>query len=129
MTQQIIYSADSLGVFQPETIEKADWSISQLFMQGGQTGMIIITLFLIAMLIAAWKAPRWVKELGIGTLVFSVFWTLRGLYQIFGFIEMFDDVSRGVTCGGIRVAMISLFYGIIVYFISLVIRIIQKPRI
>lgn len=69
------------------------------------------------------------QGIGIGALVVSVFWTLRGLYQILGFIEMFDDVSRSVTCGGIRVAMISLFYGIIVYFISLVIRVIQKPRL
>ncbi|MBQ6254843.1 MAG: hypothetical protein IJK05_09400 [Bacteroidales bacterium] len=129
MTQKIIYSVDSLGVFHPETIEKADWSISQLFMQGGPAGMTVITLFLIALFIAAWKAPRWVKEIGIGALVFSVFWTLKDLYQIFGFIEMYDDLSRGVTCGGLRVAMISLFYGIIVYFVSLVIRIIQKPRI
>ena len=129
MTQQIVQTADSLGVFHPETIEKADWSISQFFLQGGPAGMIVITLFLIALFITAWKAPRWVKEIGIGALVVSVFWTLRGLYQILGFIEMFDDVSRGVTCGGIRVAMISLFYGIIVYFISLVIRIIQKPRL
>ena len=52
MTQQIIH---------PETVEKADWSISQFFLQGGPAGMIVITLFLIALLIAAWKAPRWVK--------------------------------------------------------------------
>lgn len=129
MTQQIIHTADSLGVFQPETIEKADWSISQFFTQGGPTGMILITIFLIALLVAAWKAPRWVKEIGIGALVVSVFWTLRGVYQIFGLAETFGDLGFGVTCGGIRVAMISLFYGIIVYFISLVIRIIQKPRI
>lgn len=129
MTQQIINSTDSLGLFHPETIEKADWSISQLFMQGGPAGMIIITLFLIAILIAAWKAPRWVKEFGIGALVFSVFWTLRGLYQILGFIELYDDVSRGVTSGALRVGLISLFYGLIVYFISLVIRVIHKPRL
>ena len=129
MTQQIINSADSLGVFHPETIEKAEWSISQFFMQGGPAGMIIITLFLIALLIAAWKAPRWVKELGIGALVFSVFWTLRGVYQIFSLNEMYGDLGLGITCGGLRVAMISLFYGIIVYFISLVIRVIQKPRL
>ena len=129
MTQKIIYSADSLGVFHPETIEHADKSISQFFMQGGPTGMIIITLFLIALLIAAWKAPRWVKELGIGALVFSVFWTLRGVYQIFSLNEMYGDLGFDVTCGGLRVAMVSLFYGIIVYFISLVIRVIQKPRI
>ncbi len=129
MTQDVIYTADSLGVFHPETIEKADWSVSSLFLGGGPTGMILITLFLIAMLIAAWKAPRWVKEIGIGALVVSVFWTLRGIYQILGIIESFEDISRGVTCGGIKLVMISTFYGLIVYFISLIIRIIQKPRV
>lgn len=129
MTQEIIYVADSLGQFQPETVEKANWSISQFFIQGGPAIMIILTLFLIALLVASWKAPRWVKEIGIGALTVSIFFALRGLYQIFGFIEQFDDLSRGVTCGGLRVDMIPLLYGLIVYFISLVIRIIQKPRI
>ena len=73
MTQEIIYVADSLGQFQPETVEKANWSISQFFIQGGPAGMIIITLFLIALLVAAWKAPRWVKEIAIGALVVSIF--------------------------------------------------------
>ena len=33
------------------------------------------------------------------------------------------------SCGGLRIAMVSTFYGLIIYFISLLIRIIQKPRI
>ena len=129
MTQQIINSADSLGVFHPETIEKANWSLSQFFIQGGPAGMIIITLFLIALLVAAWKAPRWVKEIGIGALVASIFWTLRGLFQVFELAESFGDIPFNIYCGGFKVAMISTLYGLIVYFISLVIRIIQKPRI
>jgi uncharacterized membrane protein len=129
MTQEIIYVADSLGQFQPETVEKANWSISQFFIQGGPAGMIIITLFLIALLVAAWKAPRWVKEIGIGALVVSIFWTLRGLFQVFDLAESFGDIPFNICCGGFKVAMISTFYGLIVYFISLVIRIIQKPRI
>ncbi|MBO6172569.1 MAG: hypothetical protein J6N80_04275 [Bacteroidales bacterium] len=129
MTQQIINSADSLGVFHPETIEKANWSLSQFFIQGGPAGMIIITLFLIALLVAAWKAPRWVKEIGIGALVASIFWTLRGLFQVFDLAESFGDIPFNICCGGFKVAMISTLYGLIVYFISLVIRIIQKPRI
>lgn len=91
--------------------------------------MIVLTLLLIALLLAAWKAPGWVREIGLGALVASVFWTLLGLYQLFGAIQMMGDVSFPVICGGLRIAMVSTFYGLIIYFISLLIRIIQKPRI
>jgi len=129
MNQDTFYVADSLGVIEPQTVEKANWSIAQLFVEGGVSGMIIITLFLIALLLAAWKAPRWVKEIGIGGLVTGIYWTLRGLYQMFGTIQMFGNISFSVVCGGLRVAMIGTFYGLIVYFISLIIRVAQKPRI
>ncbi len=127
--QEVIQVVDSLGVVTPETIEKASWSLSKFFIQGGPAGMIIITLFLIALLVAAWKAPRWVKEIGIGALVVSIFWTLRGFFQIFELAESFGDIPFNICCGGFKVAMISTLYGFIVYFISLVIRIIHKPRI
>ena len=76
-----------------------------------------------------WKAPRWVKEIGIGALVVSAFATLLGLLQVFDVLQRFGDVSTAVLCGGLKVLMIPFFYGLIVYFISLVIRVIQKPRI
>ena len=104
-------------------------NVFTLFISGGPVGMIIITLLFIALFLAAWKAPRWVREIGIGALVVSVFWTLCGLFQIFGTIEVIGDIAFPVICGGLRVAMISTFYGLIVYFISLIIRVIQKPRI
>ena len=91
--------------------------------------MTIISVLLILMLIAAWKAPKWVKEIGIGALVAGIFATLLGLVQIFDAIQMFGDISLSVICGGLKVAMIPVLYGIIVFFISLIIRVIQKPRI
>ena len=33
------------------------------------------------------------------------------------------------SCGGLRPAMISTVYGLIIYFISLLIRMVPKPRI
>jgi hypothetical protein len=129
MKEEIIYAVDSLGASHKETFETAGNSLPQLFVEGGTFGMILITLFLIALLIAAWKAPRWVKEIGIGALTFSVFWTLAGLYQVFDVVNMLGEINAGVLCGGLRTAIVSTFYGLIVYFISLVIRIIQKPRI
>ena len=91
--------------------------------------MIIISLLLIALLLAAWKAPRWVKEIGIGALVVAIFATMLGLFQICEVLQMIGDVSPAVVCGGLKVAMIPFLYGLIVYFISLIIRIIHKPRI
>jgi hypothetical protein len=129
MKQETYYVVDSLGVAHPETIDVQPWTLSRFFVEGGMTGMILISLMLIALFLAAWKAPRWVREIGIGALVLSVFLTLLGLFQIFGVTEMFGDISFAVISGGLKVAMIPLFYGLIVYFISLIIRVIQTPRI
>ncbi len=129
MKEEIIYVVDSLGVSHPETIERPSFSIATLFVEGGMGFMIVITLLLIALLLAAWKAPRWVKEIGIGALVAGAFATLLGLLQICDAMQMFGDISPAVLCGGLKVTMIPVIYGLIVYFISLVIRIIQKPRI
>lgn len=129
MKQETYYVVDSLGVAHPETIDVQPWTLSRFFVEGGMTGMILISLMLIALFLAAWKAPRWVREIGIGALVLSVFLTLMGLFQIFGVTEMFSDISFAVISGGLKVAMIPLFYGLIVYFISLIIRVVQTPRI
>ena len=129
MKEEIYYAVDSLGVAHPETMEKASWSIATAFVEGGLGFMIIISLFLIALFVAAWKAPRWVKEIGLGALVFAIFGTMLGLLQICEAVQMIGDVSQPVMAGGLKVAMIPAFYGLIVYFISLIIRVIQKPRI
>ena len=129
MKEEIYYVVDSLGVSHQETIERASVSIPQLFVEGGLVWMICISLFLIAIFIAAWKAPRWVKEIGIGAQVFAIFGTLLGLAQVFDAIQMFGDISPAVICGGLKVTLIPTFYGLIVYFVSLIIRVIQKPRI
>lgn len=129
MKEEIVYALDSLGVAHETVIEVPSKPFYLFFVEGGLPGMIIITLLLIALLIAAWKAPKWVKEIGLAALVVAILWNMAGLYQAMGAIMMTGDISPAVLCGGLRVAMISSFYGLIVYLISLIIRIIQKPRI
>lgn len=129
MKEEIYYIVDSLGVDQPVSIERPGFSIARFFVEGGMGFMIIITLFLIGLFIAAWKAPKWVKEIGLGGLVTGAFATLLGFVQACDAIQMIGDVSQAVICGGLKVAMIPVLYGLIVYFISLVIRVVQKPRI
>lgn len=128
MKEETLMVADSLGVFHPETYQVPDWTVSRFFVEGGMTGMIILSLFLVALLLAAWKAPRWVKEIGIGALVASLFLTGIAVFQVFGIAEMFGT-EFSLICGGLRIAGIPLMYGLIIYFISLIIRITQKPRL
>ena len=129
MKEEIVYVVDSLGVAHPETIERASVTLPQLFVEGGLGWMIGISLFLIALLLAAWKAPRWVREIGIGALIFAIYGTLLGILQVLDALQSFGDVGLAVICGGLKVTLIPTFYGLIVYFISLIIRVIQKPRI
>lgn len=100
-----------------------------LFVSGGPVGMIIITLLFIALFFAAWKAPAWVKEIGIAALVVGVFWTLLGWLQIADYTSGNADVAVNVLAGGFKVSLIPILYGLIAYFVSLILRIVHKPRI
>ena len=101
-----------------------------LFVSGGPVGMIIITLLFIALFFAAWKAPAWIKEIGIAALVAGVFWTILGFQQAADFLQgVADDISPNVIAGGVKVGLIPVLYGLIVYFVSLILRVIKKPRI
>ena len=113
----------------------------KLFMQGGAGIMTVLTVLLVAIFFSAWKAPRWIKEIGSFALVFGFLTLLIGLYQMFvalqqvatdigeGVTGVFDLISPGVLFGGLKIALIPVFYGIIIYLVSLVVRIIKKPRL
>ena len=112
----------------------------KLFIEGGVWFMSILTILLVAIFFAAWKAPRWVKEIGSIARAFGFFSILLGLRQMFdafqeigsqieGATGVFDIVSPGVLFGGLKVAMIPVIYGIIIYIVSRIICIIQKPRL
>lgn len=101
----------------------------KLFMEGGPVFMAILTAVLASVFFAAWKAPRWVKEIGMFALVFGLFSTFLGIIQVLGVMQQIESIETGVLCGGIKVTLIPAVYGMIIYMISLVIRIAEKPRI
>ena len=104
--------------------------VTDLYMEGGYIFMSMITLCLIAMLFAAWKAPRWVKEIGLLALIIGTFYFAVGLYEMSDILTECDiDVPSGIFFAGFRVALIAPMYGMIVYGISLLLRIGFKPRI
>ena len=103
-------------------------NIFTLFVEAGAGFMTIITLMLIAMFFAAWKAPAWIKEIGLLALAFGFLATFIGFIQAADFIRSQGDLSQNVIWGGVKVGLIPTAYGIIVYIVSLVLRIIKKPH-
>lgn len=105
-------------------------TLPMLYWEGGSSWMNVITLCLIGMLFAAWKAPRWVKEIGLLAIFTGFLSMMVGLYGVFDFIQSTGySVSFSLLSGGLRVALIAPLYGTIVYMISLLLRIALKPRL
>jgi len=104
-------------------------SIKALFIEGGALGMTLLTIEFILLILAAWKAPAWVKELGLIALITGILYMLLGAYQICDVVAQNQGLSSSVIAGGIKVMLITPIYGGLIYFVSLVMRIIQKPRI
>ncbi len=44
--------------------------------------MSVLTVLLVAIFFAAWKAPRWVKEIGLFALLFGFLGHLLGVFQV-----------------------------------------------
>jgi hypothetical protein len=110
-----------------------------LFISGGPVNMSVLTVVLVALFFAAWKAPRWVNEIGKFGFIYGLMTPLFPLYHLFDTLQrvsesrrefdgLFDFISPGVLFAG-KVILIPVIYGMIIYLISLVIRIIQKPRL
>ena len=129
MMQEELANAVDQVVGTGEFIDLPAPTISQLFAQGGLANMTVVTLLLIGLLVAAWKAPRWVREIGLAALIFGIFCGLLGLVNTFDAIQATGDAHPRIIAAALKLCLICPMYGMIVYFISLVIRIIQKPRI
>jgi hypothetical protein len=98
-------------------------------MEGGPFWMSILTLELIALLLAAWKAPAWVKEIGLIALITGPLGEMFGFTNMLNAVQMAGDISPSLLAGGFKVAMIPIIYGMLIFILSLIIRIIQKPRL
>ena len=111
-------------------------AISDFFMMGHPLCMSALTLLLALVFLAAWKAPAWVRNIGLIALACGFLFGILCLYQMFGVLQgvMPDsgDVtpfSPAVMYGGYKCALVPVIYGIIILIISLIIQLCQKPRV
>jgi biopolymer transport protein ExbB/TolQ len=98
------------------------------FVNGGLPWMIFLTVELAGLIMAAWKAPGWVKEVGLIALVTGILGTLTGIYLASDDLAKAGEIAPGIIWAGIGVALINTLYGIFIYGVSLIIRILQKPK-
>lgn len=102
----------------------------RFFVNGGVGFMSVLTVLLVAIFFAAWKAPRWVKEIGSFALVFGFLGMILSILQLLGGLQTAgDDLPAAVIYGGLKVTLIPAIYGAVIYLIALVVRVIQKPRL
>lgn len=102
----------------------------RFFVNGGVGFMSVLTVLLVAIFFAAWKAPRWVKEIGSFALVFGFLGMILSILQLLdGLQTAGGDLPAAVIYGGLKVTLIPVIYGAVIYLISLVVRVIQKPRL
>ena len=102
----------------------------RFFVNGGVGFMSVLTVLLVAIFFAAWKAPRWVKEIGSFALVFGFLGMILAILQLLGSLQTAGgDLPSAVIYGGLKVTLIPAIYGAVIYLIALVVRVIQKPRL
>ncbi|MFI3259448.1 MAG: hypothetical protein R3Y16_05065 [Rikenellaceae bacterium] len=100
----------------------------ELFLGGGVLWMTILTLELVGLLLAAFKAPRWVASLGTIALCTGLLNTFVGLFNVFTVLQLAGDISPTLLFGGCRSTLIGIIYGISIFVISRIIKIIHSPR-
>jgi hypothetical protein len=101
----------------------------RLFVEGSVGWMTLVTLALVGVLIAMWKAPDWVKEIGLIGLALGIFGSLAGCYQACTDIILAGDISPNVLYPAlVKVVPIPTLYGVMVYLVSVVVNMLQTPR-
>jgi len=105
-------------------------TISQLITIGGVIPVILLTILMAAIFFSARKAPRWVKNIGSIALACSVLASAINFARAAeAVIACQSNISPAVVWAGIRCAAVLLSYGLIVFIVSRIVDMIQKPRI
>ena len=104
-------------------------SIIHLFVEGGYLGMSVITILLTLIFFAAWKAPAWVQDIGRIAFALGLIWCFAGIRQVLDYLSSNPETAMTIIYRGLKVTFIPAIYGAIVYVVSQIITIIQKPRL
>jgi len=112
--------------------------MKEWFIKGGPLFMSILTILLVILvavtvyfviIIASGKASdkpnfrhqlKYVRSIGLFTLVTGILGQMIGLFQAFNAIEAVKDISPSIVAGGLKISMITSLTGIFIYLVSIV---------
>ena len=89
--------------------------------------MSMITILLILIFFAAWKAPAWVENIGKIAFAVGLIWAFAGLRHALDYLSSNPETAMAIIYRGLKVTFIPAIYGAIVYVVSQIISICQKP--
>ncbi len=96
-----------------------------LFFEGGLLFMSLLTVLFAAVVYAALQQRKALKLFGLLALSLGILGQLLGLFQMYdGIVSMGGEISQTMLVGGLRVSSITSIYGLLIYSISLVIRLV-----
>jgi len=113
--------------------------MKEWFVMGGSLFMSFLTILLViivavsvyfAIVIANGKAKdktnfihqlKYVKSIGLFTMITGVLGQLIGLFMAFTAIEVAEDISPAILAGGLKVSMITTLTGTFIYLLSILI--------
>ena len=104
-------------------------AITDFFMMGGPWFMSALTLLLALVFLAAWKAPAWVHSIGLIALACGFLFSVLGLYQMYDYMQEHGKIAAAVVYGGYKCGLVPVSYGTIIFIISQITYLCQKPRI
>ena len=125
----MLLESDIIQIIAPVTIkvQSNGPSLFDIFIPEGYLLKSIVTLLLITLVLAAWKAPGRVKGIGLLSLAFGFLWTVVGLICHAEYMqEDIDFIAVNVVWARWKSWLIPVVYSIIVYIVSLIIRIISN---
>lgn len=87
--------------------------------------MSLLTVLFAAVVYAALQQRKSLKLFGLLALSLGILGQLLGLFQMYdAIVSMGGEISQTMLVGGLRVSSITSIYGLLIYSISLVIRLV-----
>ena len=91
----------------------------ELFYNGGPFFMGILSVIMLALILAFFRFPTHLQLLGQLGLGLGVLGLLISLYEAFGAIEKMGGVSQAMLAGRLKNALLPTLYGLVIYLLSL----------
>ena len=102
--------------------------LTDLFVSNGIGLQALVTISLVGVLFAAWKAPRWVRKIGLTAPLIYVIAYLPGIIKACIDCLVIGPISHTDIQIGAGIFIASLIYGLIIYLIAVVIDLVQTPN-